>query len=103
MPNTEVKPFSADGTWLETTRESRSLPDSIRKTLSRCWAFSHSCAIIFCVGFLMEGAAMQKDWLFQAEGYGSASRIPEGTNQISGWTDDALCDQSMTGGYNDDQ
>ena len=29
IPNTEVKPFSADGTWLETARESRSLPDSI--------------------------------------------------------------------------
>ena len=28
MPNTEVKPFRADGTWLETARESRSLPDS---------------------------------------------------------------------------
>ena len=39
IPNTEVKPFSADGTWLETARESRSLPDSIRKTLSISWAF----------------------------------------------------------------
>ena len=29
IPNTEVKPFSADGTWLETARESRTLPDSI--------------------------------------------------------------------------
>ena len=28
IPNTEVKPFSADGTWLETARVSRSLPDS---------------------------------------------------------------------------
>ena len=27
IPNTEVKPFSADGTWLETARESRTLPD----------------------------------------------------------------------------
>ena len=27
IPNTEVKPLSADGTWLETARESRSLPD----------------------------------------------------------------------------
>ena len=27
IPNTEVKPFRADGTWLETARESRSLPD----------------------------------------------------------------------------
>ena len=31
MPNTEVKPFSADGTWLETTWESRTLPDSMEK------------------------------------------------------------------------
>jgi hypothetical protein len=27
IPNTEVKPFCADGTWRETSRESRSLPD----------------------------------------------------------------------------
>ena len=30
IPNTEVKPFSADGTWLETTWESRTLPDSMK-------------------------------------------------------------------------
>ena len=29
IPNTEVKTFSADGTWLDTARESRSPPDSI--------------------------------------------------------------------------
>ena len=28
IPNTEVKPPRADGTWLDTARESRSLPDS---------------------------------------------------------------------------
>ena len=28
IPNTEVKPQHADGTWLETARESRSSPDS---------------------------------------------------------------------------
>ena len=28
IPNTEVKPFSADGTWLDTARESRSPPES---------------------------------------------------------------------------
>ena len=28
IPNTEVKPLSADGTWLETARESRTSPDS---------------------------------------------------------------------------
>ncbi len=27
IPNTEVKPLSADGTWVETPRESRSPPD----------------------------------------------------------------------------
>ena len=27
IPNTEVKPFSADGTWLDTARESRTLPE----------------------------------------------------------------------------
>ena len=31
IPNTEVKPFSADGTWLDTARESRSPPDSIQR------------------------------------------------------------------------
>ena len=39
IPNTEVKPQHADGTWLETARESRSLPDSIRKSLSFSWGF----------------------------------------------------------------
>ena len=29
IPNTEVKPFSAESTWLETAREDKSLPDSI--------------------------------------------------------------------------
>ena len=32
IPNTEVKPQHADGTWLETARESRSSPDSILRT-----------------------------------------------------------------------
>ena len=40
IPNTEVKPFSADGTWLETARESRSLPDSKKKRLHECGVFS---------------------------------------------------------------
>ena len=30
IPNTEVKPQHADGTWLETARESRSSPDSTK-------------------------------------------------------------------------
>ena len=32
IPNTEVKPFSADGTWLVTARESRSPPDPTKKS-----------------------------------------------------------------------
>ena len=27
IPNTEVKPFSAESTWLDTAREDRSLPE----------------------------------------------------------------------------
>ena len=32
IPNTEVKPQHADGTWLETARESRSSPDSKQRS-----------------------------------------------------------------------
>ena len=40
IPNTEVKPFSADGTWLETTWESRTLPDSTKKKpQTNVWGF----------------------------------------------------------------
>ena len=39
IPNTEVKPFRADGTWLETTRESRSPLDSKRKDCKRLQSF----------------------------------------------------------------
>ena len=35
IPNTEVKPFRADGTWLETTRESRSPLDSIYSSIAQ--------------------------------------------------------------------
>ena len=38
IPNTEVKPFSADGTWLVTARESRSPPDSM-KSFNRMTSF----------------------------------------------------------------
>ena len=31
IPNTTVKPQAADDTWLETARESKWLPDSIKK------------------------------------------------------------------------
>ena len=34
IPNTEVKPLIADGTWLETTWESRSLPNHLEDLLS---------------------------------------------------------------------
>ena len=39
IPNTEVKPFSADGTWLETARESRTLPDSKEKSSASAGLF----------------------------------------------------------------
>ena len=39
IPNTEVKPFSADGTWLDTARESRSPPDSIEDSHARIFFF----------------------------------------------------------------
>ena len=39
IPNTEVKPLCADGTWLVTARESRSLPDSIQKRESKVALF----------------------------------------------------------------
>ena len=32
IPNTMVKTHAADGTWLETARESRTLPDPNRRT-----------------------------------------------------------------------
>ena len=35
IPNTEVKPQHADGTWLETARESRSSPDSMKRKRGR--------------------------------------------------------------------
>lgn len=37
IPNTEVKPLSADGTWLDTTWESRTLPDPLRQAI--CLSF----------------------------------------------------------------
>ena len=35
IPNTEVKLFSADGTWWETARESRTLPE--RRKMKPSW------------------------------------------------------------------
>ena len=40
IPNTEVKPLSAEGTWLDTAREIRSLPDSNRDVLTNVSFFS---------------------------------------------------------------
>ena len=40
IPNTAVKPLSADGTWLETARESRSLPvTNLRNRLIKAISF----------------------------------------------------------------
>ena len=39
IPNTEVKLFSADGTWLETARESRTLPEQRKSSLQMQRAF----------------------------------------------------------------
>ena len=41
IPNTEVKPLSADGTWLATARESRTSPGS-RERLERQECFSNT-------------------------------------------------------------
>ena len=35
IPNTEVKPFNADGTWLDTTWESRKLPVPLKRHSNR--------------------------------------------------------------------
>ena len=46
IPNTEVKPHSADGTWLETARESKSPPDS-NKTSEKSEVFLYGKSSIF--------------------------------------------------------
>ena len=55
IPNTEVKPFSADGTWLETARESRSLPDPKLKELSKSWALFVYAGVVIQCGYLSKG------------------------------------------------
>ena len=35
IPNTVVKPLRADGTWMDTSRESRSLPDTNYSSLAQ--------------------------------------------------------------------
>ena len=59
IPNTEVKPFSADGTWLETARESRSLPDSIFLSSSMA---AHSAVNRRVVGSSPTWGAWQTPW-----------------------------------------
>ena len=39
IPNTAVKHLSADNTWLETARESRSLPDLYQSLKLIAWGF----------------------------------------------------------------
>ena len=47
IPNTEVKPFSADNTRLETSWEDKTLPDpNIQETIKPCW-FNCFLFIIF--------------------------------------------------------
>ena len=51
IPNTEVKPLRADGTWLETARESRSLPDANRSMSMTCSCFLYNENPALGVGF----------------------------------------------------
>ncbi len=44
IPNTEVKPVSADGTWGEIPWESRTSPDFANK---RRWAFCPASLVVF--------------------------------------------------------
>ena len=61
IPNTEVKPFSAESTWLDTAREDRSLPESI-------WKKSQGF-FFFCVreeemwSFLRRGEWLWSEWV----------------------------------------
>ena len=45
IPNTEVKLISAEGTWLDTARESMSMPVSITESTQQCVLFVLS---VFC-------------------------------------------------------
>ena len=57
IPNTEVKPLSADGTWLATARESRTSPGSKRE-LERRERFSN--AIIILSSSMAEHSAVNR-------------------------------------------
>ena len=50
IPNTEVKPSSADGTWQETAWESRSPPDFSRRRPPSGAAFFAFCLTLVLVG-----------------------------------------------------
>ena len=52
IPNTEVKPLSADGTWLETARESRTPPDPFSRKRTEY--------VLFLVSFQPEGKENRK-------------------------------------------
>ena len=87
IPNTEVKPFSADGTWLVTARESRSPPDPIflsssmaehsavnRRVVgsSPTWGASRPLnnERSFCAPFVIfqaNGSSMQEGGLFKSD------------------------------------
>ena len=57
IPNTEVKPLSADGTWLETARESRSPPDSNINDYGESQDFSES---LFLSSSMAEHSAVNR-------------------------------------------
>ena len=62
IPNTEVKPPRADGTWLETARETMSLPDSIFLSSSMA---EHSAVNRVVVGSSPTWGAKEKHLLMQ--------------------------------------
>ena len=58
MPNTEVKPLNADGTWLVTTWESRKLP-----VTKRTHADHETACVFLCVYFVrFVGRLRDKDY-----------------------------------------
>ena len=74
IPNTEVKPFSADGTWLETARESRTLPDSKKEWAPRMWGLFLLGLITFIL-WLSQLTCKLRNWL------GLAMAAPSGRNK----------------------
>ena len=72
IPNTEVKPLSADGTWLETARESRTSPDSNKKR--RVERFSDS---IFLSSSMAEHSAVNRVVVGSSPTWGANQRTVE--------------------------